>query len=97
GEQSTTHYKQAGYRAAVECHAQCVDPRDAGGLRGANVCKHGHTHSDETSSKRTERANYKSNCGRRATLLNGAPRMIFENEYQYENDHRDNYDRLYLP
>ena len=81
------NYKQAGYRSAVERHAQRRRARVACSLGCANICQHGDAHADVTSGKRTKRADDKPNCGW----------MIFKKEKQKEDDNGDHADRDDLP
>src|SRR5205809_3579491 len=86
-QQRKSHHEQTGYRATVESHAQCIEPRDTRGLRCADICQYGDTHPDKTSRERTERPNYEPDRGGR----------FFKNQKQHEYDHRDYADRLHLP
>ena len=86
-EQSQSNHEQARHGSPVESNAQCRSARHAGSLSRADICQHGDAHANEACRQRTKRADYKSNrCG-----------VIFKNEKQNENDHRDHADRLDLP
>ena len=87
GEQREPDHKQAGDRAAIECHAQRFRARFRRRLRRAHIREHGDAHSDKAGRERT--------CG--ADDKADSRRVILEEEEQKENDDRDDADGDDLP